>query len=48
MIVEDRFFEPETIPFDELLRVDYEIYLENLEDGEEPLSYKEFKEVNIW
>jgi hypothetical protein len=50
-MIEDRFFEPETIPFDELLEDEYEKYLKDMEDEEgEPLSFNDFKDwyIGAW
>lgn len=46
-MVEDRFYEPNTIPFDELVSDAYEEYLENFEpdeENEEPMTYEQYEE----
>lgn len=51
MMVEDRFFEPQTIPFDELLESEYEKYLEDMSGkGEEILNFEDFREwyIGAW
>lgn len=45
-MIADRFDEPKTVPFDELVQNAYEEYLEhfNTEEDGEPMSYEEFEE----
>jgi hypothetical protein len=44
-MVEDRFYEPETVPFDELASDAYDEYLEKMQDEDGgPMSYEEFED----
>lgn len=44
-MIADRFDEPKTVPFDELVQNAYEEYLEHFDYNEgEPMNYDDFEE----
>jgi hypothetical protein len=50
MMVEDRFYEPETKSIADQLEEAYERYLEDFEgeEDEKPMTYEEFEDVTVW
>lgn len=43
-MLEDRFYEPDTVPFDDLCGDAYEKYLENFDEDGEPMTYEQYEE----